>query len=50
MIMSYITLNRSDLINFLINKFSLKDQIIEKEVIKIHEKSILFKDEKKTRL
>ena len=44
---SYITLNRSDLINFLINKFSLKDQIIEKEVIKIHEKSILLEDKKK---
>tara|TARA_B100000212_G_C27355155_1_gene525518 strand:+ start:624 stop:1739 length:1116 start_codon:yes stop_codon:yes gene_type:complete len=44
---SYIALNRSDLINFLINKFSLKDQIIDKEVIKIHEKSILLKDEKK---
>ena len=44
---AYITLNRHDLINFLINKFSLKDQIIEKEVIKIHEKSILLKDEKK---
>ena len=44
---SYITLNRSDLINFLINKFSLKDQIVEKEVIKIHGNSILLKDEKK---
>ncbi len=44
---SYITLNRSDLINFLINKFSLKDQIIEKEVIKIHGKSILLENETK---
>ncbi len=43
----YITLNRSDLINFLINKFSLEDHIIEKEVLEIHEKSILFKDKKK---
>ena len=44
---SYVTLNRSDLINFLINKFLLKDNIIEKEVVKIHEKSIFFKDKKK---
>ena len=27
---SYITLNRSDLINFLINKFSLKDQLLKR--------------------
>ena len=43
----YITLNRSDLIDFLIKKFSLKNHIIEKEVLEIHEKSILFKDNKK---
>ena len=41
---SYITLNRNDLIKFLIDEFALKDIIIEKEVIKINSKSILLKD------
>ena len=41
----YITLNRNELINFLINQFSLKDNIIIKEVININDKSIFFKND-----
>jgi len=40
----YITLNRNELINFLIRTFSLKNQIIKKEVTKISGKSIFFKN------
>ena len=41
----YITLNRNELINFLINQFSLKDNIILKEVTNINDKSIFFKND-----
>lgn len=44
---TYITLNRNDLIFFLINHFSLKDNLIEHEVVKINNKSIFLKDNTK---
>lgn len=41
---SYIAINRTDLNNFLINEFDLKNHIFEKEVININSKSIFLKD------
>tara|TARA_B100001027_G_scaffold216964_1_gene195595 strand:- start:4552 stop:5673 length:1122 start_codon:yes stop_codon:yes gene_type:complete len=43
----YVTLNRNDLINFLINQFSLKDNLIQKEVKSVKNNSIFLKGEKR---
>ncbi|MAK12463.1 MAG: hypothetical protein CMI73_02185 [Candidatus Pelagibacter sp.] len=43
----YVTLNRDSLVQFLINEFDLKNNITEKEAIKIYNRTISFKDQTK---
>ncbi len=44
---TYLTLDRTDLINFFINQFSLRDNLINQEVINVDQKSVFLSDRSK---